>query len=117
MAAFRRAVTAVADVYCTDRPVPAIETKVIPGSLLLRDRRDRVDRVDCPEQVHVHNEPQQRGIEGTGRRILRPGPQRRRVSPAMAAGVESWRWSMEDVIALIDEHGAHHASAADRLVG
>jgi IS1 family transposase len=41
-----------------------------------------------------------------------------RVSPAMAAGIEIKLWSMEDVVALIDEHAARTApKLADRLVG
>jgi IS1 family transposase len=41
-----------------------------------------------------------------------------RVSPAMAAGIESRLWSMEDVVAMIDEYAEHSAPRlADRLVG
>jgi IS1 family transposase len=41
-----------------------------------------------------------------------------RTSPAMAAGIESRLWSMEDVVAVIDEYAERHApSLADRLVG
>jgi IS1 family transposase len=41
-----------------------------------------------------------------------------RVSPAMAAGIESRLWSLEDVVALIDELAERGAPRlADRLVG
>ena len=41
-----------------------------------------------------------------------------RTSPAMAAGVESRLWSMEDVVRLIDEHAERSTPRlADRLVG
>jgi hypothetical protein len=41
-----------------------------------------------------------------------------RVSPAMAAGIETRLWSMEDVARLIDEHAERNApQLADRLVG
>jgi hypothetical protein len=41
-----------------------------------------------------------------------------RVTPAMAAGIETRLWSMEDVVVLIDEHAERNAPRlADRLVG
>ena len=41
-----------------------------------------------------------------------------RTSPAMAAGIESRLWSMEDVARMIDEHAERTApKLADRLVG
>jgi hypothetical protein len=41
-----------------------------------------------------------------------------RVSPAMAAGIETRLWAMEDVVRLIDEHAERTAPRlADRLVG
>jgi IS1 family transposase len=41
-----------------------------------------------------------------------------RISPAMAAGIENRLWSMEDVVAMIDEHAERTAPRlADRLVG
>ena len=41
-----------------------------------------------------------------------------RTSPAMATGIEKRLWSMEDVVALIDEHAERTApKLADRLVG
>jgi len=41
-----------------------------------------------------------------------------RVTPAMAAGIEKRLWSMEDVVAIVDEHAERHAPRlADRLVG
>ena len=41
-----------------------------------------------------------------------------RMSPAMAAGIETMLWSMEDVARIIDEHAERNASRlADRLVG
>jgi hypothetical protein len=41
-----------------------------------------------------------------------------RVSPAMAAGIETRLWSMEDVVAMIDEQAERSAPGlADRLVG
>ena len=41
-----------------------------------------------------------------------------RMTPAMAAGVEKWLWSMEDVVAVIDEQAERHAPRlGDRLVG
>jgi hypothetical protein len=41
-----------------------------------------------------------------------------RVTPAMAAGIESRLWAMEDVVRLIDEHAERTAPRlADRLVG
>lgn len=41
-----------------------------------------------------------------------------RTSPAMAAGIESRLWSMEDVVALIDEADERRAPRLrDRLIG
>jgi hypothetical protein len=41
-----------------------------------------------------------------------------RVSPAMAAGIKTRLWSMEDVVAMIDEQAERSAPRlADRLVG
>ena len=41
-----------------------------------------------------------------------------RVSPAMAAGIETRLWSFEDVVALIDQEAERSAPRlADRLVG
>jgi IS1 family transposase len=41
-----------------------------------------------------------------------------RMTPAMAAGVETRLWSMEDVVAVIEEHAERNAPRlADRLVG
>ncbi len=41
-----------------------------------------------------------------------------RVTPAMAAGVEKRLWSMEDVVAMLDEQAERHTPRlADRLVG
>jgi hypothetical protein len=41
-----------------------------------------------------------------------------RMSPAMAAGIETRLWSMEDVAAMLDEHAQRNApKLADRLVG
>ncbi len=41
-----------------------------------------------------------------------------RTSPAMAAGIETRLWSMEDVVAMIDKHAERAAPRlADRLVG
>jgi IS1 family transposase len=41
-----------------------------------------------------------------------------RMSPAMAAGIESRLWSMEDVVALVDEYAERTAPRlADRLIG
>lgn len=37
-----------------------------------------------------------------------------RTSPAMAAGIERRLWSMEDVVALIDEEAERVAPLADR---
>jgi len=41
-----------------------------------------------------------------------------RASPAMAAGIETRLWSMEDVVAMIDEQAERSAPRlTDRLVG
>jgi len=41
-----------------------------------------------------------------------------RVSPAMAAGIDSRLWSVENVLAMIDEYAERSAPRlADRLVG
>jgi hypothetical protein len=41
-----------------------------------------------------------------------------RMSVAMASGIETRLWSMEDVVRLIDEEAEHNAPRlADRLVG
>jgi transposase len=41
-----------------------------------------------------------------------------RMSPAMAAGIETRLWSMEDIAAMLDEHAQRNApKLADRLVG
>jgi hypothetical protein len=41
-----------------------------------------------------------------------------RTSPAMAAGIDSRLWSMEDVVALVDEHAERTSPRlGDRLVG
>jgi hypothetical protein len=40
-----------------------------------------------------------------------------RTSPAMAAGIETWLWAMEDVVAMIEEHAERTAlQMADRLI-
>ncbi len=49
---------------------------------------------------------------------LRPHPQDAALSPAMGAEIETRLWSMEDVVAVIDEHAERTApNLADRLVG
>ena len=53
-----------------------------------------------------------------GRKRFRADAQELRMSPAMAAGIETRLWSMEDVAAMLDEHAQRNApKLADRLVG
>ena len=74
-------------------------------------------------KIHGSSEPTNKRKSRSHRRALcalvqlRAGPQTLRVSRAMAARIETRLWSMEDVVALIDEHAERNLPRlADRLV-